>query len=77
VLVFLNIVEHVFSCVVAYAFAQMRAPGKNVLFIIRPEQHMGVLAAALPGGLGDQPDGLRDNPACRFLLHRILDYLRR
>jgi hypothetical protein len=28
------------------------------------------------GGLGDQPDGLRDNPAGRFLLRRILDYLR-
>jgi ABC-type glycerol-3-phosphate transport system permease component len=35
VLVFLNIVGHVFSCVVvAYAFARLRAPGKKVLFVI-------------------------------------------
>ncbi len=35
VLVALNIVGHVISCiVVAYAFARLRAPGKNVFFII-------------------------------------------
>ncbi|MCZ7542270.1 MAG: ABC transporter permease subunit [Anaerolineae bacterium] len=35
ILVFLNIVGHVLSCViVAYAFARLRAPGKNFLFII-------------------------------------------
>jgi multiple sugar transport system permease protein len=34
-LVALNIVGHVLSCViVAYAFARMRAPGKNILFLI-------------------------------------------
>ncbi len=35
ILVILNIIGHVVSCVlVAYAFARLRAPGKNVLFII-------------------------------------------
>lgn len=35
VLVALNIIGHVMSCVVvAYAFARLRAPGKNILFII-------------------------------------------
>jgi ABC-type glycerol-3-phosphate transport system permease component len=35
VLVALNVVGHVLSCVVvAYAFARLRAPGKNVLFVI-------------------------------------------
>lgn len=35
ILVALNIVGHVFSCiVVAYAFARLRAPGKNILFVI-------------------------------------------
>ncbi len=37
-----------------------------------------VMASTLrfQGGLGDQPTGLRDNPAGRFLLGRILDHLR-
>lgn len=35
VLVTLNIIGHLLSCVVvAYAFARLRAPGKNVLFVI-------------------------------------------
>lgn len=35
VLVGLNVIGHVLSCVVvAYAFARLRAPGKNILFII-------------------------------------------
>lgn len=35
VLVALNVIGHVLSCVVvAYAFARLRAPGKNVLFVI-------------------------------------------
>ena len=35
VLVVLNVIGHVLSCVVvAYAFARLRAPGKNVLFVI-------------------------------------------
>jgi multiple sugar transport system permease protein len=35
ILVVLNIIGNVFSCVVvAYAFARLRAPGKNVLFVI-------------------------------------------
>ena len=34
-LVLMNIIGHLFSCtLVAYAFARIRAPGKNVLFII-------------------------------------------
>lgn len=34
-LVFLNIIGHLLSCVVvAYAFARLRAPGKNLLFVI-------------------------------------------
>src|SRR5690606_40460512 len=35
VLVLLNTIGHVLSCVVvAYAFARLRAPGKNTLFLI-------------------------------------------
>ncbi|MGQ9889019.1 MAG: carbohydrate ABC transporter permease [Aggregatilineales bacterium] len=35
VLIVLNIIGHVLSCVVvAYAFARLKAPGKNILFII-------------------------------------------
>ncbi|MBZ0300349.1 MAG: ABC transporter permease subunit, partial [Anaerolineae bacterium] len=35
VLVVLNIIGHVWSCiVVAYAFARLRAPGRNVLFLV-------------------------------------------
>jgi hypothetical protein len=39
--------------------------------------HGRIIAAALRfhGGLGDQPHGLRDNPAGRYLLKRILDHL--